>query len=188
MRYGHVVLRVITCISMLLALALTGAGCGSSSSNTGVSADAYVKTVCTAVKGWASDIDTRSGALNVATIKNAVEGKAAIQTFFKAAVSDTSDVVAKLQAAGQPGIKNGKTISGAFVTAFTQIETALKKGQSQANALPINSPTAFRDAGRTLANSVQSSLNNIGSGLSGLKSPELESAAKKEPACASLTS
>ncbi len=187
MRYGAVVLRVVAFISVLFAVALVGAGCGSSSSNTGVSAAAYVKTVCTAVRSWASDIDTRSGALNVGTIKNAAEGKAAIQTFFKAAGTDTSDVVAKLEAAGQPNIKNGKTISAAFVTAFTQIETVLKKGQAQANALPTDSPTAFRDAGRTLANSVQSSLNNIGSGLSGLKSPELESAAKKEPACASLT-
>lgn len=186
MRYGAVVLRVLTFIIVLLALAL--AGCGSSSSDTGVSAATYVKTVCTAVRGWAADIDTRSGALNVATIKNAAEGKAAIQTFFKAAVTDTSDVVSKLEAAGEPNIKNGKTISTAFVSAFTQIETVLNKGQSQANALPSSSPTAFRDAGRTLANSVQSSLNNIGSGLSGLRSPELETAAKKEPACASLTS
>jgi len=186
MRYGAVVLRVVTFLSVLVVLAL--AGCGSSSSSSGVSAATYVKAVCGAVRGWASDIDTRSGALNVATIKNAAEGKAAIQTFFKAAVTDTSDVVAKLQAAGEPSIKNGNTISAAFVSAFTQIETVLKKGQSQANTLPTKNPAAFRDAGRTLANSVQSSLNNIGSGLSGLKSPELESAAKKEPACASLTS
>ena len=186
MRYGAVVLRFVAFISVLVALAI--AGCGdSSSSSTGVTAAAYVKAVCTAVRGWASDIDTRSGALNVATIKNADQGKAAIETFFTAAVADTSQVVSKLEAAGTPSINDGKTISGAFVSAFTQIETALKKGQSQAGALPTDNATAFRDAGRKLANSVQSSLNNIGSGLSGLKSPELETAAKKEPACAPLT-
>ncbi len=180
-------LRVVAFIAVLAVLAL--AGCGdSSSSSTGVTAAAYVKSVCTAVRGWASDIDTRSGALNVATIKNADQGKAAIKTFFTAAVADTSQVVAKLQSAGQPSISGGKQISAAFVSAFSQIETALKTGQGQANALPTNNPTQFRDAGRKLANSVQSSLNDIGSGLSGLKSPELESAAKKEPACAPLTS
>jgi hypothetical protein len=179
--------RVVAVISALVALAV--AGCGSTSSGSSdVSAAAYVKTVCSAVRGWATDIDTRSGALNVAAIKNADQGKAAIKKFFTAAVADTGDVVAKLQAAGTPSIKDGKTVAGAFVSAFSQIQTALTRGQSQAAALPTASSTAFQDAGKKLAASIQSSLNQIGTGLGGLRSPELEAAAKKQPACAPLTS
>jgi len=181
-------LRLLACISVFVAVAIAGCGSSSSSTTSGVPAASYVKAVCTAARGWASDIDTRIGALNVATIKNATQGKAAIQTFFKAAVADTADVVAKLQSAGQPSIDNGKAIAATFVSAFARIEHALKTGQSQANALPTDNPTAFRDAGRKLATSVQNSLNNIGSGLSGLRSPELESAAKKVAACAPLAS
>jgi len=185
MRYGAAMLRVFAFISLLAALAL--AGCGSSSSTTGATAASYVKVVCTAVRGWASDMDTRSGALNVATIKNAAQGKAAIEAFFTGAASDTADVVSKLQAAGQPNVTNGQTIAGAFVLAFQRIENALKTGQTRATTLPTSSATAFRDAARKLATSAQTSLNNIGSGLSGLTSPGLESAAKKAPACAPLS-
>jgi hypothetical protein len=148
-----------------------------------VSATSYVKTVCTAVGGWAKDIQARSGALNVASISNVAQGKTAIQGFFTAAVSDTSNVVSKLKSAGTPSVPNGQKIASALQSSFTQIENALKTGQAQANALPATSPQAFKIAGQTLATSVRGSLTGIGAGLSGLKSPELEKAAKKEPAC-----
>jgi hypothetical protein len=145
-----------------------------------------VKAVCSAVRGWAQDIEARSGALNVATIKNAAQGKAAIQRFFKAAVNDTSTVVSKLRAAGNPSVSGGEKIAGSVVAAFTRIDAALTQGRKQADALPTGDPAAFRDAGAALANTVQKSVANAGAGLSGLASPELSSAAKKQPECAPL--
>jgi hypothetical protein len=172
-------------LGAVAGLLVSGCGGGSSSSSA-VSAGAYVKTVCTAVRSWAQDIQSRSGALNVASIKNATQGKTAIQSFFKAAVGDTADVVSKLRSAGTPGVNQGQKISAALVASFTRIETALTEGQKQADALPIKDPVAFKNAGQALASSVRSSLTNIGSGLSGLTSPELEKASKKEPSCAPL--
>ena len=169
----------------MVTLAISACG-SSSSSSSEVSAASYVKSVCTAVRTWATDIGNRSNALNVATIKNAAQGKTAIQGFFDAAVTDTSTVVSQLKTAGTPNVNNGKTISSALVSSFVQIESALSKGKTQADALPTNNPQAFKAAGQTLANSVRSSLANIGSSLNGLKSPELQTAAKKEPACATV--
>lgn len=186
MRYVDGVRRSIALIGALAALVISGCGSGSSSSS-GVSAGSYVKAVCTAVRGWAQDIQTKSGALNLATINDTKQGKVAIEGFFNSAVTDTGTVVAKLQAAGTPNVTNGKQISTALVSSFSQIHTALNNGKTAATTLPTNSPTAFRNAGQKLANDVRNSLSGIGAGLSGLKSSELENAAKSEPACKPLT-
>jgi hypothetical protein len=175
--------RTLILASILITLAISA--CGGSSSS-GVSAGSYVKSVCTAVRSWANDIAARSSALNVASITNAAQGKTAIQAFFTAAVADTNTVVSKLKSAGMPNVTNGKQISGALVSSFGQIETALSSGKTQADALPTNDPQAFKTAGQTLANGVRASLANIGTSLNGLKSPELQAAAKKEPACSTV--
>ncbi len=181
------VLRVVAFISVLVVLAV--AGCGSSSSSpTGVSAASYVKAVCTAVRGWTLNVEARSGALNLATVTDLTRRKAVIEEFFDSAVADTGAVVSKLKAAGTPRVTNGEQISSAFVSTFGQLQAAFVKGQRQARALPTGDPTAFRNADRALANSVGSAVNNIGTGLSRLKSAELDKAIQKQPACAPFTS
>jgi hypothetical protein len=151
-----------------------------------VNPPSYVRAVCNAVRTWATDIQAKSGALNIATITNAAQGKSAIQQFFRAAVSDTGAVVGKLRAAGTPHVPDGTRIANALVSSFDEIDTALTKGESTADALPIADPTMFRNSGEALANDVRQSLSGIGAGLSGLKSPALAAAANREPGCASL--
>ena len=152
----------------------------------GVSASAFVGAVCSAVRTWAQDINGRSGALNVASITDASQGKVAIQNFFAVAVSDTQGVVSQLQSAGVPSVPDGQSMSSALVSSFNRIEVALAQGQSQAAALPTDNAAAFQAAGQSLATSVKTTLSGIGSGVSGLKSPELETAARSDPTCASL--
>jgi hypothetical protein len=94
--------------------------------------------------------------------------------------------VTKLKAAGTPDVKNGKQVQTAIVGAFTQLKSALQTAAGQAGNLPTSSPTAFQSAAQKLGSTVQSSMSGIGSSLSNLKSPDLEAAAKKEPACTSL--
>ena len=70
--------------------------------------------------------------------------------------------------------------------AFTQLKSALSQAATQAGSLPVTSPTAFKTAAQALGASVQSSMGTIGSSLGGLKSADLEKAAKKEPSCQNL--
>jgi hypothetical protein len=179
--------RCVALAGALVVLVISGCG-SSSSSSSSVSAGSYVKVVCSAVRGWAQDIQTRSGALNVAKISDTHQGKTAIEGFFDAAVQDTAGVVSKLQSAGTPSVSGGDKISSALVASFNQIHTALSKGKAAASSMPTNSPTAFRNAGQKLADNVRQALAGIGAGLSGLKSAELEKAATSEPACKPLTS
>lgn len=178
--------RRTTTIGGLLAVSLALGACGSSSS--GVSAGTYVKKVCQAVGPFEKDVQARSSSLNLETIKSAAQGKTALQGFLSAVSSDTDKAVSELKSAGTPNVKNGKKVSAAIVSAFTQLRTALGSAVTSANNLPTTSATAFKTAATSLGNTVRTSMSNIGSGLNGLSSPDLESAAKKEPACTSLAS
>jgi hypothetical protein len=168
---------------LVVSLALTA--CGGSSSS-GVTPAAYVKSICQAVGPFEKDVQARSSQLDLSTIKSAAEGKQALQKFLDAVVADTDQAINKLKAAGAPSVNNGKQISTAIVTAFTQLKGALGQAATSANNLPTSSPAAFKAAANSLGTNVRSSMSNIGAGLSGLKSPDLESAAKKEAACQTL--
>jgi len=178
--------RRTTIIGGVLAVSLTLGACGSSSS--GVSAGTYVKSVCQAVGPFEKDVQSRSSALDLSTIKSPQEGKTALQGFLNAVAADTDKAVSQLKAAGSPDVKNGEKVSAAIVSAFTQLRGALGHAVTAAGNLPTSSATAFKTAAVSLGNTVRTSMSNIGSGLNGLSSPELESAAKKEKACQSLGS
>jgi hypothetical protein len=170
----------------VLAISAALAGCGGSSSSSGVTPAAYVKSICQAVGPFEKDVQARSSALDLSTIKSAADGKQALQGFLTAIASDTDGAVSKLKAAGSPNVSNGTKISAAIVNAFSQLKGALTKAAAQAGSLPTNSPSAFKTAAQALGTSVRTSMSTIGSSLSGLKSADLEKAAKSEPSCQNL--
>ena len=172
-------------IISLIAVSATLTACGGSSSS-GTSPQAYVKAICNAVGPFEKDVQARSSSLDLSSIKSAQQGKTALQGFLTAVASDTDQAVTKLKSAGTPNVTNGKQIQAAIVSAFSQLKSALEQAAASAGSLPTSSPTAFKIAAQALGKSVQTSMSSIGGSLSGLRSAELESAAKKEPACQSL--
>ncbi len=169
----------------VLATSFALSACGGSSSST-VTPAAYVKSICQSIGPFEKDVSARSNALNFGSITSPAQGKTALQGFLAAIASDTDQAVSKLKSAGTPNVNNGKKISTAIVSAFTQLRGALGQASASANQLPTSSPTAFRSAAVTLGNTVRGSMNGIGAGLAGLKSPQLEAAAKKEQTCQHL--
>jgi hypothetical protein len=177
--------RRVTAAACALAVTAGIAACGGSSSST-VSPTSYARSICKAVGPFEKDVAQRSSALNLTQIKNASEGKSALQGFLAAIASDTATAVTQLKAAGTPSVKNGQQIANALVQAFTRLKAALDTAAKSALQLPTGSATAFRAAADALGTSVKSSMSDIGASLSGLKSPELETAARKVPACQTL--
>jgi hypothetical protein len=186
----------------VLAVAIALAGCGSSSkssssgssggstttSSSKVSAASYVKSICSAIAPFEKDVQARSSALNLSSIKSASQGKTALQGFLTAVASDTDKAVTQLKAAGTPEVQNGPAISQGIVTAFTQLKSALSTAATQAGSLPTNSAQSFKTAAQSLGTNVQGSMSKIGSSLGNLKSADLEKAAASDPTCKSLAS
>jgi hypothetical protein len=175
------------CSALVVAgAALTGCGGSSSSSSSSVSPAVYVKAICSAVGPFEKDVQARSSALDLSTIKSAQEGKTALQGFLKAIAADSQTAVNRLKAAGDPDVDKGKQIQAAIVSAFTKLNSAMQQAAKSADQLPTNSPDAFRNAANALGTTVRNSMGGIGSSLNGLKSQALEQAAAKEPSCQSI--
>lgn len=113
------------------------------------------------------------------------EAKRALESLVATAIADTEHVVAQLRAAGVPDVSNGATISAHLVRAFEHASTELQSLEAKVRSLPMD-PSAFRASARRLSASLQSSLSGIGSGLQGLHSPALETAASQSAACRNL--
>ncbi|HEY1592322.1 MAG TPA: hypothetical protein VGF81_11055 [Solirubrobacteraceae bacterium] len=171
-----------------MAAALVVAGCGgSSASSSGVSASSYVKSICTAVGSFRTDVQNKISSLGAAHISTPAEGKKALQDFLSAASTSADTAVTKLQTAGSPNVNNGKQISASLTTAFNQLSSALKQAETSTNSLSTSSKTAFAAGAKTIQTNIQNSIQGMLSSLGALKSQALASAAKKEPACTSLS-
>jgi hypothetical protein len=181
-------IRKASLLLLTISLIAVLSGCGGSSKSGGskVSAADYVKSICNAVGPFEKDVQTRSAALDTSKLTDASQGKQALQGFLSAIVADTDKAVSTLKAAGTPDVSNGSQISAALVKAFTALKGTLAQAASKASSLPTGSVTAFKAAAQSLGTSIQASMSSIGSSLNGLKSPALEQAAAKEPACKSL--
>jgi hypothetical protein len=189
--------RICERIAVAAAAAALLAGCGGSSSKTStgggstakVSPSTYTKSVCTAFSGFITSIKSRQSQLKVSAVPNTTpaQGKQLLATFVSGMTSDARKLATDIRAAGVPDVSNGQQISTALQAAFTRFEAALTTYQSQVNQLPTTSPAAFKSASSQLTVSLQQSLSGIGTGLSGLKSPQLQQAASHTPACQSLS-
>ncbi len=179
MRFGS--LR--SALTVLFAVALC-AGCGSSDSSK-VSANDYVKSVCSAISPLEKDVVTRSSALNNTTAANATQAKKTLQGFLTAVQQDSAHALGKIQSAGTPDISRGKAVAGTIIKAFTELRDAMRVALTKSNSLPTDSPASFRTAAKALGASVKGSLNDIDS--SGLSNHDLEKAAATQAACKSLS-
>lgn len=177
--------RKTSTICGVLAVSVALTACGGSSN---VTPSAYVKSICQAVGPFEKDVQSRSSSLNLTSIKSPAQGKQALQSFLSSVAADTDQAVSKLKSAGTPDVSNGTRINNAIVGAFTQLRGALGQAVTSAKSLPTSSAEAFKNGAITLGTNVRTSMSSIGSSLSGLKSPALESAAKKQSACQNLGS
>ena len=135
----------------LVAAALVVAGCGgsSSSASSSVSASSYVKSVCTAVGTFRSDVQSKITSLGAANITTPAQGKTALQDFLSAA-STSADAAVTMKGAGSPNVNNGKQISASLVTAFNTLSSALKQAETSTNSLSTSSKTAFAAGAKSI--------------------------------------
>ena len=176
--------RTRALVAVIVAGAVLWSGCGGSSK---VSANSYVKSVCTAISTYLGSIKNRENQVKAGTPPSApAQGRQILQNFTSGMLGDTEHALSELKSAGVPNISSGQQISSAIVNVFTQVKNALVRAQAQANQLPITSATAFKSAVSQYVSTFQSSLASVASGLAGLRSSALVTAAGQTPACQAL--
>ena len=152
-----------------------------------VSPEEYVKSVCTSMSTWVSDVQNLSNSFGSDVDPTDLEAtKNAIVDLFGQMLDATDTLISSLQAAGTPDIDNGDQIKAALSDSFTQARQALSDAKDQIANLDTSDPTQFATQLQGIGTAIQSSMSGITGSLSGLQAPELEQAAANEPACASL--
>jgi hypothetical protein len=172
-------------VAVLVAGALAVAGCGGSSSS-GVSAAAYVKSVCTAATTWRNAIQSAGTKLSSGVnTKSLTKAKAEYISFVNSLVTATGQAASQLRSAGSPAVSNGKQISGSLVRIFDQAKATLAQAASQAASLPTSSPRSFETSAGKVVTSIRASLAGMSS-VTPEKNAELHAAAAKDKTCQSL--
>ena len=173
-------------LAAVATVGLASAGCGSSSSN-GVSAAAYVKSVCGAAATWFESVQSVGGKLQAAvhTHKSLPQTKASYTTFVTGLLHATERAEGQLKAAGTPAVNNGKQISDSIVHAFSRAAHGLAGAAAAARKLPTTSSTAFRNAATRVQAQIQRSLASLAA-VAPQRNPQLRAAALKDPTCQHL--
>jgi hypothetical protein len=178
-------------LAVVLLAAVTAGGCGGSSSkpsNGKSTPEAYVNQVCSAVSEWLRSVEAGSAQIGKQLTPGSTpaHAKQALEALMDSSVADSERVVAGLQAAGTPNVANGEQIAAGLVGSFKQATSALQRVQAEVRSLPTGDPQAFLVAAKQVGSSVQGSMSSIGSGLSSLRSSELQKAAANSTACKKL--
>jgi uncharacterized protein YegL len=174
---------------MVILLTCCGGGGGGELGGGGkASAQEWIRSACTSIGAWVSDIQKQVNAVQSKAPSSAEEGKKAIKDFFEAVIADTGKLIDDLKAAGTPDVDHGDQIENAIVTALGKAKSALEQARSKVENLPTDNPQAFLKAIQTMSAAVQQAFQQAGSEFSNMRSPELEKAAAKEPACKSIGS
>ena len=172
--------RTVIALGVTIALA----GCGGSS---GVSPSAYVKSICTALGNWKQQVQSAGQALQASGIATAspTNAKAQYVKFVSALLSATRGTAASLKAAGTPAVKDGPAIAGGLSGGFGRGAQGLSSALARASALPTTSSSAFQSAAGGVTAEIRSALSSIAS-ITPRSSPQLRTAALKEPSCRAL--
>jgi hypothetical protein len=170
--------------AVVLAALIGLGGCGGSS---GPSPGAYVKSICTTLGAWKSDVQSASTRLqtSIPATASLVQGKQEYVSFVAALSTATARAAAGLKGAGTPSVSGGSQIAGSLVTAFTQATSNLAAAAAQAAAIPTTSAGAYQAAASGVTAQIRQALAGMTS-VTPRKNPQLRSAALKEPACQAL--
>jgi ferredoxin len=129
---------------------------------------------------------TLSGTTDLPTAKTTVVD------FLSQAVDATDTAIADLRGAGVPDTTNGKKIRARLLKGFGKAQAIFAEAESNAEGLPTDDLTSFKQAGQGIAADISNGGNEVEAGFGGIsgldKGDELGKAAKSVKACSFLTS
>lgn len=169
----------------LIAAALLLAGCGSSKPS-GVSAAAYVKSVCTTATNFNAALNTAGSKIeSLAGSKSLTAARSGYVSFITALANATGSASNELAAAGTPSVSGGKAIAQTLVGVFSQAKTQLQSAAAAATRIPTSSKSAFDAATSKVVTDVRDAMSGM-SKIAPEQNAQLHTAATKDPTCRSL--
>jgi hypothetical protein len=150
-----------------------------------VSAESYVRSICTSMQSFLTEVQDKSTdfTTNLDPTASLEEQKAGVVAFLDDIIASTAALIGQLEAAGVPDVDAGETVVAAMKDSFDQARAVLEQAKTQVQDLASDDPQAFAEELSAIGTSIQESLGEIGSSLDALDTPELSAAAEGEEAC-----
>jgi hypothetical protein len=176
--------RPVRFVALALVLFVALGACSSGGGGT-ISADAYASSVCSHIKTWLDQIKQRAADLRTAVSSQTspTKGKDLLGTYLDGVISDTDDMVDAIKDAGTPDVPNGDDLSTTLLAGLEKAKAAFEDARGQIDALPTSSRAAFARAAEQVGSSINAKVGGVVQSFRGLKSPELDTAFHKVPAC-----
>ncbi len=165
--------------------ALTLCSCGGGHS--GVSAAAYVHSVCGTLATWDNDVRAAGGKLQAANsaANSLAQGKEQYVSFLDALVAATDQAKRALSSAGVPAVSGGKQVQNALVQAFTRVSSSLAQAAARARSIPTTNAGSYQAAAAGVTGQVRQSLSGLTS-ITPERNAQLRAAAARDRLCRAL--
>ena len=145
----------------------------------------YANDLCTALKGWSSDLRDRQTELQQGATPAASpeSDRDALEQFVDGAAAATDDLVQEIEDAGEPDIDGGGEVADAFRSAVTDTREELEQAKDDIPDIPTDNPQDYRAAVDSFVTDLRSTLEGFGEHFQDLDAPELDMALDKASAC-----
>jgi hypothetical protein len=168
-----------------LAAVLAAGAFASSCGDDPVSVGDYANDLCTALKGWSSDLRDRQAELQDGATPGASPESArdSLEQFVDGAAAATDDLVHEVEDAGEPDIDGGGDVADAFQSAVTDTREELEQARDDISDIPTDDPEDYRSAVDGVVTALRSTLEGIDEHFQDVDAPELDTALDEASAC-----
>jgi hypothetical protein len=170
------------------ASVIVGCGSGSGITSPAVSPTGYVTAMCSAVTQLKNDGSSQLKLFSerVSGVHSVAQDKAATETYVSDLALAANRTVGRIKAAGSPNVTGGKSISSSFLSGYIALAHTLSLTADQTRSLPTNNLRAFQTATYKLGSNLQSAMQVINAGITGLRNTALDAFEPKVRACVAL--
>ena len=140
-------------VAAAAALAACGGGDSQGTQATGVPPEEWAGDVCTAVGSWLDDFIARSSELDsdAEGIGSLEDGRTLLTNFLEFTVDRTDELLADVEAAGQPDVDEGEAIASDFRANVLPLREALADALERARKQPRSASPSRRLGERSRA-------------------------------------
>jgi hypothetical protein len=184
--------RLLALLLSVATLALAASGCGgggNESSASGTKPETWAASVCGALETWANDLKTGSQSLSSDLQSSGdLKGvKEKLVTFLQNARTSTQTMVADVEAAGPPAVKDGEAIQNDLEAGLSAARDSFDHAVTTAKDLKATNPTAFMAGVTNLGQQIQTELQKTAEHFKNIETKydagDLDEAMSNEPAC-----
>jgi hypothetical protein len=173
---------------LLLASALvrcSNAGSSTTATPSGVSAAAYMHSLCTSMADWIDLTRTRVDQLGpeIAAANTLRDRRTLAIAYFGDLAANTGLLVDKIRSEGAPDVEDADANHAVVIEVFTEAQQIFLTAENSARSLPVDRQRTFKLALNRLLTGLTEASDKIESGLLAVNKGALGAAGAADPAC-----